>query len=370
MNLNHIVKPTLLLDKKKCCKNIELMALKAKSNKVIFRPHFKTHQSRIIGKWFKKAGVNKITVSSLSMASYFANDGWNDITVAFPVNIREIEKINELAEEIQLNIAIENIESVDYLNKKLKFPVGLFIKIDTGYHRTGLLSDNYQVIDTILEKVCHEKLQFKGFLTHSGNTYQAKTREEIIQIYNNTTEQLTHLKNKFIPSYPDLILSAGDTPSCSIIENLKGIDEIRPGNFIFYDLIQYQLGSCHFDQVAVCMACPVVAIHKERNEVVIYGGGVHFSKESLETAENKNFGQVVLLNDSGWKKPETDCYLSKLSQEHGTIKATDDFINSIKIGDLVGIIPVHSCMTANLMRGYLSTENELIDHFSGNSELI
>ncbi|OFX27142.1 MAG: alanine racemase [Bacteroidetes bacterium GWA2_31_9b] len=366
MNFNNIIKPTLLLDKNKCLGNINFMVQKAKANHVILRPHFKTHQSRIIGKWFKKAKVDKITVSSFSMATYFANDGWKDITVAFPVNIREIEKINELAEEIQLNITVENLESIEYLNKNLKFPVGFFIKIDTGYHRTGLLSENYSVIDDIMEKANHEKLQFKGFLTHSGNTYQAKTKEEIIQISINSTNQFIQLKNKYISKYPELILSYGDTPSCSIVDNFEGIDEIRPGNFVFYDLMQLELESCNIDKIAVCMACPVVAIHKDRNEIIVYGGGVHFSKEYILKDQTKVFGQVVHLTQIGWSNPEKNCYLSKLSQEHGTISATDEFINSIQIGDLIGVIPIHSCMTANLMKEYISTDNEEVDHFSGN----
>ena len=73
------------------------MAGKAHANRLVFRPHFKTHQSHLIGQWFREEGVTKITASSLSMAAYFAEDGWDDITVAFPVNIREMDTINELA---------------------------------------------------------------------------------------------------------------------------------------------------------------------------------------------------------------------------------------------------------------------------------
>ncbi|KPK99745.1 MAG: hypothetical protein AMJ91_06575, partial [candidate division Zixibacteria bacterium SM23_73_3] len=67
-----IVKPTLLLDKKRVMKNIEKMARKAKAAGVRFRSHFKTHQSGEIGNWFRDVGVEAITVSSLDMAQYFA----------------------------------------------------------------------------------------------------------------------------------------------------------------------------------------------------------------------------------------------------------------------------------------------------------
>ena len=70
------------------------MAAKAKNNNIIFRPHFKTHQSKKVGEWFREEGVDKITVSSVSMAKYFIEHNWKDITIAFPFNILEIDDIN------------------------------------------------------------------------------------------------------------------------------------------------------------------------------------------------------------------------------------------------------------------------------------
>ncbi len=97
-----INRPTLLVDEALCRRNIARMAEKARIAGVRFRPHFKTHQSAAIGEWFREAGVTAITVSSVSMARYFSGAGWSDITIAFPVNLREMEEINRLAGEIHL----------------------------------------------------------------------------------------------------------------------------------------------------------------------------------------------------------------------------------------------------------------------------
>ena len=363
MNINNILSPTLLLDKKKCLNNIRLMAEKAKKHNLIFRPHFKTHQSRIIGSWCKQFGINKITVSSLRMAEYFADDDWKDITVAFPVNIREIETINSLAEEIQLNLTVENTESIEFLNKELKYEVGYFIKIDTGYRRTGISFDIFLTIDKILKLASvSDKLIFKGFLSHSGNTYNTKSTNEITDIHNDCIYKLSLLRKQYIEKFPDLVMSIGDTPSCSLADNFPDIDEIRPGNFVFYDLMQYELGSCDLNQIAVAVACPIVAKHTDRNEIIIYGGGVHFSKESVKI-DNKNvYGLFVVLNETGWNFLENKFYLTKISQEHGTIKVSSEILNKIQIGNLVGIIPVHSCLTANLMKEYTTTDGDLADH--------
>jgi len=358
-----ITKPTLLLDKQKCKRNIAMMFSKAKTNHVSFRPHFKTHQSLEIGRWFKELGVDKITVSSLEMAQYFSTE-WDDITVAFPVNILEIETINQLSEKITLQLLVESMETASYLALNTKHKIGIFIKIDVGYHRTGLSPTSTQQIDEILAEIrASSTLSFKGFLTHAGHTYLCRTKDEILSIHHTSRGILTGLKAKYTDRYPDLIISIGDTPSCSVADNFSGIDEIRPGNFVFYDLTQQQIGACSFDQIAVAMACPIVSIHPERNEVVIYGGGVHFAKDRLEVDPiGTIYGIVVEQIEERWGGPIPGMYLKSLSQEHGIISVPQPFITKYKIGDLLYILPVHSCMTANEMKCYKS-QDEIISRF-------
>lgn len=130
--------------------------------------------------------------------------------------------------------------------------------------------------------------------------------------------------------------------------------------------MQFKLGSCTFDQIAVCMACPVVAIHKDRKEIIIHGGAVHFSKEYILVNGKSIYGQVANLTNKAWQKASKDYYLTKISQEHGTIQADDELMAKLNIGDLIGVVPVHSCLTANMMKSYYTTDNEWIDHMSGN----
>ncbi len=356
-----ITKPTLILDKKRCRKNIEAMCLKAKRNKVDFRPHFKTHQSIEIGDWFKEFGVNKITVSSLEMAEYFAND-WDNITVAFPVNILEIDTINLLADKIKLNLLVESIEAIEFLNANLEHKISYLIKIDVGYHRTGIASTETDRIDKIIdESTKNNLLKFRGFLTHAGHTYDCRNKAEVLKIHVQSIELLELLKARYIKQIPNLIISVGDTPSCSVAEDFSQFDEIRPGNFVFYDLTQAQIGACEIDQIALAIACPIVAIHKERNEIVIYGGGVHLSKERLEDkAHGTIYGKVVKQSEDNWGGIIPEMYVKNLSQEHGIVSVPGAEISKYKIGDYLLILPVHSCMTANLHKHYQTDSGEVI----------
>lgn len=333
------------------------MKRKADKNNLKFRPHFKTHQSAIVGNWFKEIGVDSISVSSVGMAKFFTGHGWKDITIAFLLNVLALDEINELSKKIRLNILIDSLESLSLLKQKIENQIGVYIKIDTGYGRTGIPAENIDEIETLIKEIgkC-DKLIFHGFLIHSGNTYHANSKNEILNIFIEAKNKMISLKKHF-SEYVDIEISVGDTPSCSIIDDFSGIDEIRPGNFVFYDVMQKYLGSCSYEDIAVALACPVVAKYKSRNEVVIYGGAVHLSKEFILLPDgNKLFGKIVKFDKRGWCDPIKNVYLSSLSQEHGIIKATPEFIDEIKIGDLLGVLPVHSCLTANLMRDFYIIE--------------
>lgn len=363
--LEHITKPTLIVDERKCKANISEMVAKAKKYQLELRPHFKTHQSIEIGRWFREFGLNKITVSSMDMALYFASDGWDDITVAFPVNWREINKITELGSKIKLNLLVESVETIEFLSSHLTSPAGVFIKIDTGYQRTGIPVAQAEYIGQVIHKINRSGfMKFKGLLVHNGHTYKAHSVDEIKEIHRNSLIQLADLKKSLSNLAQSIPVSIGDTPSSSICDQYEGISEIRPGNFVFYDLVQQQLGSCSYKNVAVSMACPVVAKHPGRRNIIVYGGGVHFSKEFLNDASGqKIYGRVVVYTESGWSEPIEECILSSVSQEHGIINASETLLKSVKIGDLIGVLPVHSCMTANLQSSYQDCHSKVIKNF-------
>ena len=275
--------PTLLVDEAKCKKNISRMVQKATQANAVLRPHFKTHHSAKIAEWYREEGVHQCTVSSVTMAHYFASHGWNDITIAFPYNPLEHEEINELAGKIKLNILLESEESARHASAHMLNPLNYFIKVDVGYHRTGIDYRDENAFQQII-RLATEKLMFKGFLAHAGHTYGAKSAEDIQWIYDKSEKALTRLREKF-----GGMLSYGDTPSCSIVEDLSAYDELRPGNFVFYDWMQHEIGSCTAADIAVCLVCPVVATHPQRNEIVIYGGAVHLSKDSLAGKNSRFF---------------------------------------------------------------------------------
>ncbi|MBT28802.1 MAG: alanine racemase [Thalassobius sp.] len=364
--LSGITHPTLLLDKQKAFNNIQMMIRKANKYNLAFRPHFKTHQSAKIGNWFRDLGVDEITVSSLNLAKYFVGHGWKKVIVAFPVNARAVEEINELAKRCSLTVFISNKDSLNKLKESLTSQIQFFIEIDTGYNRTGISPENTSFIDELLQIAeSSNQLKFRGFYAHNGHTYHASSKAEIEEIHTKTVRIFWKLRKQYSDKYPKLDIQIGDTPSCSLLDHFEGIDAIGPGNFVFYDLTQANIGSCNIDQVAVAMACPVVEKYEDKNQVIIHGGGVHFSKDFIEEEDGtKVFGRVVKMQDNDWSEPIENAYITSLSQEHGIVQIPKELMSEIKVGDLIFVLPVHSCLTANLYQHYFCLDGECIERFS------
>ncbi len=342
------------------------MLAKATACGVRLRPHFKTHQSIGIGRWFAQVGVDAIAVSSVAMAAYFRGGGWRDITIAFPVNVREMKRIDRLAGVTSLGCLVESVEAVLALHAGLSSNVDIWLKVDTGYGRTGVPWDDTNSFERIIADVKKSpRLAARGLLAHAGHSYAADTTNEIVTVNAQTVARMIELRDRLAPKAGDLEISIGDTPCCSVANDFDGVDEMRPGNFVFYDVMQSALGSCTHAQIAVALACPVVVVHKKRNEIVVHGGAIHLSKEHLFNANgSRMFGQVVTMDGSGWGPPVDGAYVGSLSQDHGVISAPRDLVEKIEVGDLLGVLPVHSCLTANLMGGYTTLDGDLIDHMS------
>jgi D-serine deaminase-like pyridoxal phosphate-dependent protein len=156
-------------------------------------------------------------------------------------------------------------------------------------------------------------------------------------------------------------ISVGDTPTCSVVDNFVGVDEIRPGNFVFYDLMQEKLGACTEDEIAVAVACPVIGKYKERNQIAVYGGLVHLSSAFiLDGDDRKIYGCATSLHDGTFGPINREAPVIGLSQEHGAIQAGKNLWDGIEIGNLILLFPIHSCLTCDLHGRYTTTKGDAV----------
>jgi D-serine deaminase-like pyridoxal phosphate-dependent protein len=321
-----------------------------------------------VGEWFREAGVDGITVSSTAMAEAFAGLGWTDITVAFPVNPRELDAVDALAGKIDLGVLVDSEAAVAALEASLSNPVRAWMKIDVGYGRVGIPWSRPERVVALARRILRAPpLRFEGLLTHAGHAYRERSTAGLQRIHEDSVARLFGLKQVLADAgVPPVKISIGDTPTCSTASDFGGIDEIRPGNFVFYDVTQRAIGSCTDDAIALAVACPVTGLYPERNRIALHGGAVHLAREALRGPDGRPlFGYLARPGESGLGSVEEGAAVVDISQEHGMVELPASLSEGLAVGDLVLVFPVHSCLAANLHRGYVTLEGKRIERIRG-----
>ncbi len=332
------------MDEARARANIAAMAAKAAAAGVRLRPHFKTHDNVGVGRWFREAGVGCATVSSLAMAERFAADGWNDLTLAILVNPRELPRLADLAWRLAdrggaLGLVVATPEAARAVRHLVGDTAPLWLKVDTGYGRSGVAWD-----DAARLKAVAESAAFAGLLTHAGHSYHTPAAD-LPALFAETARRLAAARDA---TGRRLLLSVGDTPTCTAAPRFDGVDEVRPGNFVFYDVMQRAAGVCGDDRLAAAVVCPVLATDPGRGRIVLHGGAVHLGKERLEGAAGSVYGYLGTLTGDGFGAVVDAAPLTELSQEHGIVSVARDrwdaVAGDLRAGDLVLVLPVHSCL--------------------------
>jgi D-serine deaminase-like pyridoxal phosphate-dependent protein len=360
-----IDRPTLVVDRARAERNIARMAAKAAASGVRFRPHQKTHNNVEIGEWFRAAGVTAITVSSVEHAVRFADAGWDDITIAFPLVTRAMPVIRDLAARVHLGLLVDNAVAIETL-RSVPDPVDVWVDVDGGYHRSGVDPEGGGLFDLREPLLGLGRHRLRGVMTHAGNSYKAHELADIREVWRRTAatlsyaaEALERYTGRRGPDDDDigdrrLEVSVGDTPGCSVMERFAGVDEVRPGNFVFYDCQQLALGVCDEDDLALAVACPIAAVYPQRNEVLIHGGSVQFSRDAATWPYGEHYGRLATVEADGWHPlPVEAGHLRAISQEHGVLRVSPEVLAELRVGDLAFIVPAHACLPANLVRDWL-----------------
>lgn len=358
-------KPQLVLDLQKAGANIARMSRRMQDHGVFFRPHFKTHQCAAIGELIRENAVSAITVSSLDMAAYFAEHGWQDITLAVPVNHSQLGAINLLAKRVNLNLLVDCVETARALDDALEQTCPVWVKVDVGYGRAGIKWDHQQaVLDLIRLIERSQRLAFAGLLTHCGHTYECRGREQVSALFDERRGRMLALRQSLLNHGIVARISMGDTPSASLARHFDGVDEMRPGNFVFYDLLQSQVGSCRPEDIAIAIACPVIGKYEEDRKILVYGGSVHLSKDSVTIDGRRNFGQLALPTHDGWQAvPLSEAHVFSCCQEVSQVKVSRAVFDQVALGQSVYILPAHACLAAEIYPRYVTTDGRSLDRF-------
>lgn len=336
--LDHLPTPSLIVDLDKLEANISRMADKSKRLGVAMRPHVKTHKCIEIARLQQEAGACGLTVSTLYEARIFADHGFEDLTWAFPIILNRASEFRELAERIDLRLVVDSQTAVDVLEAQ-NYPFHVFLKVDCGYHRAGVDPDGALALEIVQRLHRSKHLEFDGLLTHSGHAYKAATRAELKAVAEEERSAMARLAEQLRNRSLEVpVVSVGSTPAMSVVESLAGITEARPGNYVFYDRMQADLGSCEVTDCAVTVLASVISSQPGAAHSVIDAGALAMSKDrGSEASTSDDMGAIFEDYEGGILS--TGTRLQALSQEHGILSTT------LPVGNRIRILPHHSCLT-------------------------
>jgi D-serine deaminase-like pyridoxal phosphate-dependent protein len=149
-------------------------------------------------------------------------------------------------------------------------------------------------------------------------------------------------------------ISVGSTPTAEYVANVPGITEIRPGTYIFNDMIQAHNKSCTLADCAAKVLTTVVSAPSNKL-AVIDGGNKTFSTDCQPNNPPyfmKGYGLIEGIEDYA---------LTRLTEEHGMISAINDAAVRLEPGRLLTVIPNHVCTTINLHNKVYFVSGETVE---------
>jgi D-serine deaminase-like pyridoxal phosphate-dependent protein len=349
MNLSELPTPALVLDVARVRRNAERMRGRVAGMGARLRPHVKTHKCAEVARLQTSAGSAALTVSTLAEARWFAARGFTDLTYAVPIEPGKFAEAIKLARDCERLALLTDDAGIpaqlDAAARAANIKLDLFLKVDCGYHRCGVEPETGEAFEIPRRILDASHLRFAGILTHAGHSYHSHSLDELHAIAQRERDVMVEFASALRDAgIPVPVVSIGSTPTISTVEHLEGVDEARPGNYIFFDAFQATLGSCSFEDCALTVLASVVHRDSTRRKVAIDAGAIALSKDrgAVDIDSTCGYGRVLDLEGR-----DLDLRVSTLSQEHGMIEIDDETLfDRLKVGTRLRILANHSCLTA------------------------
>lgn len=320
------------------------------------RPHMKTHKTLEIGKLMTGGSKRGIAVSTLKEAEFYADGGFDDIFFASPVILNRIPRLKKLIDRVdQFHVMVDNETGLKVL---LENPLdnrkwSIFVAIDTGYGREGLAWNSQATVDFVRRILqAGNTMELKAFYSHCGNSYESSNETMIAAVASEAVNHMmfavTRIKEE--TTWKGDLWGIGSTPTCSkppdCIEQMR---EVHPGNYVFNDFMQVNIGSCLMSDVAGKVITSIVSHKKEKNLLLI------------------DCGFTGLTVQSNGELPQGFCHIQGhpnlkligMTQELGKVTSIEGELDFEKhpVGSKLTFVPFHSCATAAMYPFYWMHRN-------------
>lgn len=328
---------------------------------------------------------------------------------------RLIALANDLVPE-SIGVIIDNRDAFERLHERLlahqdfdaSKQIGVFVKIDTGYHRAGIMTTSAKFAPLVAAVLAKDGTRggagavvLKGFYSHFGHSYAGSSEndaaagliDELLGL-----EQATHAVPEAVRR--GLVLSIGATPTATAAQNMLSSSSPRVDEFHailsrlkevykvelhagVYPLLDCQQVATHArpsssepkegfqplskDSIAIRLLVEVTSVYDEREkpEALVSAGSLALGREPCKSypgwgivAGSLDNAKTSSVYDERGEK--TGWIVGRISQEHGVLTWEGDRskCNELTVGDKVEVWPNHACVTGAGFGWYLVVDSE------------
>ncbi|HEX2725294.1 MAG TPA: alanine racemase, partial [Beijerinckiaceae bacterium] len=336
--------------------NIARLRERAETFGVALRPHLKTIKSVDIARRLLP-GNGPATVSTLREAEVFFEAGITDIFYAVGIAPQKLPRVAALrAAGCDLTILLDSSEQADAVVAASTAggpPIPVLIEIDCDGHRGGLAPDDDALI-AIGRKLQDGGATLKGVMTHGGGSYAFIGTDAHAAFAEQESGAVRMAARRLRQAgLPCPVVSVGSTPTASAARNLDGITEMRPGVYVFFDLVMAGLGVCAVDDIALSVLTTVIGHQRPRGWILVDAGWMAMSRDRGTASHEVDQGYGVVCDADGRVIP--DLIVANANQEHGIVALrprSRETLPDLPVGTRLRILPNHACATAAQFDAY------------------
>ena len=349
--------PSLWLDEKRLAVNIRRMHEHLLGLGVSLRPHVKTCKSIDVARLMQDAGARCFTVSTLAEARYFHAHGIHDLFYAVGIAPGKLTQCAELMRDgCVLTITLDNVaaaKAVAAVARRFDVRYRVLLEIDCDGERAGFAPDTKALIEAA-QVLDQAGCEVAGVMTHAGGSYHCQDSECLRQAADNERD-MTVAAARFLRAhgFAAPVVSVGSTPTAAFARDLTGVTEVRPGTYVFQDLVMAGLGVCALEDIAISVLCEVIGHRAGQGELIVDAGWMALSRDLGSQGHGLDCGYGLVCDDAG--KLLDGLLVRHVNQEHGVIahRAGKPInVSAYPVGSRLRILPNHACATAAQYGGY------------------
>jgi len=355
MDIKALETPCLIVDLDKLERNIEEMAQLAEEKQLELWPMIKTHKSAYIVNLQLRHGAKGVLAAKLGEAEKMVEAGVEKVILAYPIIGEEkLNRLVKLTKKAEVYCSFDNLDAAKLLNQKAmeeNLTFNCLIIIDSGLKRLGIAVEELGELYKQLKEL--KGINIVGVATHGGHVYGAVDREGVFKAAKEELEAIQKASELLESFGLELKFSAiGSTPTIKAIEDYKGIKQIRPGNYVFYDAVQVALGVVPADRCALSVLSTVLSVPEVGRAVMDAGSKILCLDAGAHGNDNiKGYGIV---------KEHPEVLVKGLSEELGRL-VYDPAKESLSVGDILEIIPNHACTVVNMVDKLYGVRNGKVE---------